>query len=626
MHRYTDAAGARRGISRASAQRLAEIIGAPDAGRPGAGEKEVLVVDAGRSRRVPPGEVLLEGGGRFEVTGRLPRDLPLGYHELNGEDGRTRRLICAPERCHLPAGRRAWGIGAQLYAARSEESWGIGDLADLRRLGSWATAAGAGFVLLNPLGAVAPVGPQQPSPYFPASRRFSNPLYLSVADVPGAERVPDVVSQAARAGRALNSGEEIDRDACWHIKQRALEAIWAAQPPRDDFSDWRMRQGEPLTRFALWCVLAERHGARWRDWPTDFRAPNGAGVRRIARTDARRVEFHAWLQWCCARQLGAATTGIGLIHDLPIGVDPDGYDAWDWQDVLALDASVGAPPDAFNRRGQDWGLPPFVPWRLQRAGYEPFIATIRAALRHGIGLRIDHVMGLFRLWWIPAGSAPGDGAYVRYPARDLLRIVALESQRAGAIIVGEDLGTVEESARQLLAASDILSYRLLWFESEPPARWPRTAMAAVTTHDLPTVAGLWDGSDLAEQRAVGIDPNEEGTAEIVTRLAARAHVDRGAPVSDAVAGAYALLAEAPAVLLCATLEDAVGATKRPNIPGTDAERPNWSLALPVSLEDLEENPLARRVARILGDAVAAPAVRGRSGGAHDTAKEPCSDA
>jgi 4-alpha-glucanotransferase len=298
---------------------------------------------------------------------------------------------------------------------------------------------------------------------------------------------------------------------------------------------------------------------------------------------------------------------MAIVQDLPIGVDPDGADAWAWQDLLAEGVSVGAPPDAFNTRGQDWGLPPFVPWRLRAAAYEPFVETIRATIAGGAGgLRVDHVMGLFRLWWVPAGGEPGDGAYVRYPADDLLDIVALESHRAGAVVVGEDLGTVEEAAREAMAERNLLSYRLLWFEEDDPATWPETAMAAVTTHDLPTVAGLWDGSDLAEQRRLGMAPNEEGTEAIRTRLAAAGGLASDAPADAAVRSAHRLLARAPCRLLTATLDDAIAEPERPNIPGADDGRPNWSLALPLPLEEVERHPLALEIAASLRDGVTTP--------------------
>jgi 4-alpha-glucanotransferase len=277
-----------------------------------------------------------------------------------------------------------------------------------------------------------------------------------------------------------------------------------------------------------------------------------------------------------------------------------------WQDVFAHGARVGAPPDEFNAAGQDWGVPPFVPWKLRAAGYEPLVRTMRAAMRHAGALRVDHVMGLFRLYWIPPGLGPADGAYVRYPESELLEIVALESVRAGVVIVGEDLGTVEDDARARLAAAGVLSSRLVWFEREPPAHYPEQAFAAVTTHDLPTIPGAWTGADLDAQRAAGVEPNVAGLAELRAHLAAVAGVTEAAPVAEVVLGAYRRLASAPAMIVSATLDDPLGVEERPNLPGTTDERPNWSIALPVPLDSIERNPVVQAVAAALAARDARP--------------------
>jgi 4-alpha-glucanotransferase len=287
------------------------------------------------------------------------------------------------------------------------------------------------------------------------------------------------------------------------------------------------------------------------------------------------------------------------MQDLPVGVDPNGADAWVWQDLLATDVTVGAPPDEFNTLGQNWGLPAFVPHKLRAAVYRPFRQTIQAALRHAAGLRIDHVMGLFRLFWIPREAEPRTGAYVRYPADELLAILALESQRAQAFVVGEDLGTVEAAAREQLDAYGLLSYRLLWFETAPPGRYPERALAAVTTHDLPTVGGLWTGADLRAQRELGLKPNEDATEQIRERLRRLTGLAEGAPTEQVVERTYRLLGEAPSRIVTATLDDACAVTERPNMPGTLSAWPNWSLALPLSLEELEARPLARAIAEVL---------------------------
>jgi 4-alpha-glucanotransferase len=591
-HRYVDAHGEEREVSPDAIRVVRERIGTPPSDRPPA----PLVVRPGAT--VPAGTLTTEDGGSVPVDGVLPPDLPLGYHRLVDPEGRARPLILSPGRAHLPADLRAWGWAVQLYATRSAQSWGIGDLGDLARLTRWsARELDAGFVLVNPLAAAAPNLPQQPSPYYPASRRFRSPLYLAVEEVPGAAEVTDV-TEVARVGRLLTRRREIDRDEVWRLKLIALEAVWDARRSRadDDFEAFRRTGGESLQTFATWCALAEEHGGGWRSWPAELRDPANGAVAEFAAARADRIRFHSWLQYLISRQLEASTTELRVIQDLPIGVDPQGADAWAWQDLLARDVSVGAPPDAFNTRGQDWGLPPFVPWRLVDAGYQPFVETVRASMAAGGGLRIDHVMGLFRLWWVPTGAEPSAGAYVRYPADDLLDIVALESTRAGALVVGEDLGTVEPGVREALAEHNVLSYRVLWFEEDDPAEWPATAMAAVTTHDLPTVAGLWSGSDLDEQRKLDLAPNEEGMQQMRDRLAAAGGLVDDASAAEAVRAAYATLARAPSVLLAASLDDAFAEHDRPNLPGADGHRANWSLGLPGTLDDLERSALAHDIA------------------------------
>jgi 4-alpha-glucanotransferase len=509
------------------------------------------------------------------------------------------RLIVAPRRCALPA-RRGWGWAAQLYATRSTASWGIGDLADLRRLGAWATGLGASLLLINPLSAPLPLPTQQASPYCASSRRFLNPLYLRIEEIQGAAALGADLERLTTIGRALNGERRIDRARVFALKSAALEQLWRRDGGRDQaFEEFVRRSGRALHDFATFSALAERYGSGFRAWPAEYRQPDAPAVTAFADAHAGRVRFHQWLQWHLDLQLARACAAVPVMQDLPIGVDPDGADAWTWQDSLAIGASVGAPPDRYVRRGQDWGLPPFVPHRLRAAGYQPFIDTLRAALRHAGGLRIDHVMGLFRLFWIPAGATPAEGGYVRYPADDLLAIVALESHRAGAVVVGEDLGTVEAGVRERLADHGILSYRVMWFEDGPTARYPELAMAAITTHDLPTIAGLWSGADVAEQRALGLEPNEAALDATRKRLASAIGAAAGSSIEDIVAATHGVLADAPSLLVTATLDDALGVAERPNVPGTTDERPNWSLALPEPLERLETAPLARRVATAL---------------------------
>ena len=314
---------------------------------------------------------------------------------------------------------------------------------------------------------------------------------------------------------------------------------------------------------------------------------------------ADRVAFWAWVQFLVDDQLRRAEEPLALLTDLAVGVDPDGADAWCLQDLLAHGVRVGAPPDEYNRAGQDWGLPPFVPHALRRVAYEPLASLWRAAMGHGGGLRIDHVMGLFRLYWLPPGGGPTDGAYVRYPADDLLAVLAIESVRSGAVVVGEDLGTVEEGVRDRLHAAGLLSYRLVWFEETAPEHYPAQALGAVTTHDLPTIAGVWSGDDAADQRAAGVEPDEAALGRLRNKLVALSGLDGDAPVEEVIVTVHQRLSAAPCALVAATLEDALALRRRPNLPGTTDERPNWSLGLPMPLEEVLDDPLVARVASAL---------------------------
>lgn len=587
---YEDSDGHPQRVSASAVRRLRDLVGRPPEDLD---TRAPLVLQVGVQTAVGRCDVVLEDGSSVGVETTLPPDLPAGYHELQPADGPPRPLILSPGRCHLPTGQRTWGWAVQLYAARSRESWGFGDLADLGRLRDWAKGLGAGFLMVNPLHAAAPTAVQEPSPYSPTSRRFASPLYLRPDRLPGFERLDP--SDRAAAAVALNVQPEIDRDEVWRLKRPVLRAIFDDGGGGAEFARWRRAQGRSLQEYAVWCAIGDLHGGRWRRWPAALRRPDRPAVQEFAQRAENDVSFHAWLQWALAGQFRAATAGFTVIQDLPIGFDPDGADAWSWQDLLAEGVTVGAPPDALNGNGQDWELPPFIPWRLRQAGYRPFIESIRATIAGAGGLRIDHIMGLFRLWWIPGGHPPTEGGYVRYPAGDLLDIVALESQRAQALVVGEDLGTVEAGVRAEMARRSMLSYRLLWFAAEEPATWPALSMGAVTTHDLPTVAGLWTGADRTEQRRYGVDLGEEAVAAMRARLGA---VPREASAADATAAAYRRLAEAPSALLVATLEDALGEERRPNLPGV-TERPNWSLALSLPIDDLAQHPGSAELAGIL---------------------------
>lgn len=625
-----------------------------------------LELEGGGSRELrvdpphEPGRRTHEGGDgdpdREVRTVPVPDDVPLGYHRLLARtpaetgDG---VLIVAPPACP-GVGQVApgWGWMLQLYALRSTASWGIGDLADLREITAWSGGLGADFVVVNPLHAPAPTLPVQRSPYYPSSRRFVTPLALRVEDVPAyAAAAPAVraeVDRLAAGPRAANRADRIDYDAAWTAKLAALELLHGVEDGHAaDRAAFRAAGGRPLEDFAVFCALAEHHGAPWQIWPEALHDPQGVAVAGARAELADRIAFHVWLQWCCDRQLAAvqqaavdAGMAIGVVHDLAVGVDPGGADAWALQDVLAGDVTVGAPPDAFNQRGQDWRLPPLRPDRLADTGYAPFREMLAAVLRHAGGIRIDHVMGLFRLWWVPEGRSAADGAYVSYPAADLLAVLALEAHRAGAIVVGEDLGTVADEVRHALLDAGVFGSRVLYFErTEPDAsgadrrlradEYPQQSLASVTTHDLPTAAGWWADEAVRVQARLGLLGDDTTLEDELARTAAEkaelralllAGGDLDPDADDPAAlreAMHAFLARSGSLLVAAQPADAVGDLRQPNLPGTTDEYPSWRLPVsavpaeggaprPVLLEELRDDPRVRRLAAILEDGRAAP--------------------
>jgi 4-alpha-glucanotransferase len=583
---FWDAMGRWHDVDAETLLAIAHTMGASDDRPAPPDEHPVWCVRAGHAEFLrSPAEITLEEGTVLRGVDALPPDLPIGYHTLSPLDGGPETLlVVSPGRCHLGPGLRTWGWALQLYATRSRASWGIGDLADLRRFAEWSATRGAGIVTVSPLHAAGPAFPQEASPYYPSSRRYRNPIHLRVEDVPGASDVGAPLDRLAALGRALNADRRIDRDAVWRLKRDALELAFARFKGDPALDAFLIDEGESLLQFATYCAIADVHGNGWTSWPAELQHPSSAAVTAFAEAHADAVGFHAWLQWLLDEQLEAASA-VPLVHDLAVGFDPGGADAWAWSDLLALDMRIGAPPDEFNEAGQDWGLPPFVPWKLRASGYRPFIETVRSAFRHAGGLRVDHVMGLFRLFWI--SEATGRGTYVHYPSSDLLDILALESHRARALVVGEDLGTVEDSVRHELWERQVLSYRLLWFEPGAPTEWPSLALGAVTTHDLPTLAGVWTGADPQAHAMRG-------------RLRERAGVDDDAPLDDVTARAYRSLTHSPCAVVAGTLDDALEVEQRPNMPGTTVDS-NWSIALPLPLEDIEEDERVARVGAALAE-------------------------
>lgn len=572
---------------------------------------------------------VLTGRATFE----LPRDVPLGWHTLHAVSGDTHvrtTLVVVPQRLATPDAlgqRRGWGLAAQLYSVRSKRSWGIGDFADLADLAALSGERGADFVLVNPLHAAEPAPPVQPSPYSPSTRRFFNPLYLRIEAVPELAYLKQEkrrqLAKLAKQVRGLNTdAEQLDRDTAYAAKLQALELLYQVQPSparRQSFEAFRAQQGSGLEDFALWCALREELGPEDPFWQ-DQDGPSSAQAEQARVRLADRVGFHCWLQWLCDEQLesaqrSAAASGmrLGVVHDLAVGADLASADAWTLRPVLAPGMSVGAPPDMYNQQGQDWSQPPWHPQRLAEAGYAPFRDLLRTVLRHAGGVRVDHVLGLFRLWWVPAGNAPGDGAYVYYDHEALVGILALEAQRAGAVVIGEDLGTLEAWVRDYLAERGILGTSILWFEYDDggaplaPEEYRPLCLASVNTHDLPPTAGYLAGEHVRLRDQLGLlnraledeqALHEEALAAVLDLARGRRLLpeDTGQlPDGQVIEALYRLLARSPSVLLGVSLVDAVGERRAQNQPGTRDEYPNWRVPLAdadgqaVLIEDLAGN-------------------------------------
>ncbi len=555
--------------------------------------------------------------GRLRLALPLPGALPPGYHRVEisvGSATAASTLARPPPRAWWPdwlaQGGREWGIGAAPFSLWSRQSWGIGDFGDLAQLARLAGDWGARVLGINPLHAPMPGMAADPNPYRPSSRQFLNPLYLDLAALeiaaPMAWPPPEVGVDYALVHRR---------------KHAALAAVF--QDGRWDagaFAVFRAAAGAALERFALFNALAEHFAPRpWRQWPAELRRPDAPGIAAFRRENAARIAYHAWLQWMAEGQLErAAWGGAALYRDLAVGVDPDGAELWEAPDQFLSSARIGAPPDAFNPGGQDWGLPPPDPRGLTASGYAGFIAVLRANMRHAAALRVDHVMGLERLYVIPAGATACDGAYLRYPREDLLGLLTLESHRHRCLLVGEDLGTVPEGFRERLAAAGILSYRLLLFERWPsglfrrPGAYPRLSLAAFATHDLPSFRGWWAGSDLPPGEAAARQQEREWLlAALRDRGLAPAGVEATAQLDPAsmarlLAAVHAFLGRGPGALVLASLGDLLAECARINAPGAD-NVVNWRHRYNLPIESLDETPVLRQILVALTAARAGPA-------------------
>ncbi|MGD9342085.1 MAG: 4-alpha-glucanotransferase [Chromatiales bacterium] len=594
-------------------------------------------------------EKIVEGVLHKRFDFRPPATLPLGYHRLelvSRSDNAVFawcHLIVVPERCYQPEavaeGQRLWGISVQLYTLRSERNWGIGDFSDLRELVLQAAELGADYIALNPLHALFPANPAHSSPYSPSSRAFLNTLYI---DVPGVADFAECAQARALTERArfrrrldeLRNDPYVGYVGVAELKQSVLEMLYksfcerhlaTASARAAAFHDYCENGGEPLRRQAVFDALYETmwrdHAqAGWRHWPAQYHSPEGEAVAAFAAENDDRVRYFLYLQWVAAIQLDEAARAarragmrIGLYLDLAVGVDPSGAEAWSNQDVLSDSASVGAPPDPLALTGQDWGVPPLKPRELKEQGYKAFASLMRGNMKDAGALRIDHVMALCRLWWIPRGMPSSAGAYVHYPVDDLFGIVALESQRNRCVVIGEDLGTVPDAVRWKMSDYGLFAYKVLYFEKDStgacvsPGAYPREALVAVSTHDLPPFRSFWTGSDLSLRERLGLFPSDEvrdasyseRMADRRALLAALVEAGEWPPSTEREPPPYsARLAEAVeryvagsrAALMSVQLEDWLGMEDPVTVPGTSDEHRNWQRKLESGHVDLFSDP------------------------------------
>lgn len=567
-------------------------------------------------------EIVTESGERIRLAaGTTAPRLPIGYHETKS-GRRTTRLIVAPDRAWQPARRNA-GFGVTLYGLRSERNWGCGDFRDLRDLIDWAVPTlGVDFIALNPLHAIHNRRPYNTSPYLPKSIYYRNFLYIDVEGVEGYKAQEDQAEL-----KRLREAPTVEYEQVAAVKRQALERVFEANPPSAECLEWIAHEGELLRLYATYCALDEHLHAEnpnlwiWPDWPEQYRDPSNPAIAEFARNNAHAILFHGWLQWLVDRQIAAVQKhaidrgmSIGLYHDLALATDRAGSDLWAWRPFFITGCRVGSPPDGFSPNGQDWSFPPPNTARHRADGYRLFAESIRKSMRHGGALRIDHVMRLFRLYWIPEGHSAKDGAYVRDRAHDLVRVLALESVRNKCVIVGEDLGTVENEVRETLARFGILSYKLLYFERafernaaefRQPGEYPVAALTSTSTHDLATIAGYWIGEDIEARFRAGTIDNELRAAQHRDRTKDKqnlldalfraglmpADYGRDASLIPELTGElhYAIsgfLASTPCTMWLINQEDLTKELHQQNLPGTTAEYPNWGRKMRWTIAEL----------------------------------------
>jgi 4-alpha-glucanotransferase len=615
----------------------------------------------------------LKGQRHVRIEIPAPHGLSLGYYTLTlraeglvgGVEG-TMRVIVAPRQCYVPpsldANQRLWGLALQLYSLSSNRNWGCGDFTDLARIVEWAgKELGAGVIGLNPLHALRNTSPYHISPYAPYSRLYLNELYIDLDRLPEWHELEEAQRQFLDPGfqakiKALRENQYVDYDAIATAKRtmlnlaygKFLKEAYTGEEPNLKPNTARARrlerfiqsEGASLELYATFQVLEEEHqliqskSTTWHDWPTHYLTP-GQPVLEYANRHWKRIRFFQYIQWIASEQLDEIqrmaeqlTMRIGLYHDVALGADRNGAEAWIYQSVLALGADCGAPPDSFAPAGQNWGLPPINPHALRAGGYELLIQLLRNNFRSGGAIRLDHVMAFFRLFWIPRGRPASEGTYVQYPFEDLLAIVALESVRSNTLVIGEDLGTVPDWVREWLAKARVLSYRVFYFERgadgamKPPGDYPAQSLAVITTHDLPTLAGFWSGEDLHVRSGLGAFPEDTARRQaweerqrdkvrILHALQRESLLPKGVTEDPATAPAmtaelcqaiHLYLARTPSYIVLANLEDCLGELSQTNLPGTVDSHPNWTRKYAIRLDEMLCDERVRQLGAVLRSA------------------------
>ncbi|MGI4756154.1 MAG: 4-alpha-glucanotransferase [Janthinobacterium lividum] len=575
----------------------------------------------------------------------LPAALPLGYHSLRlAHASSACILIVSPGTCWIaPEGRdrKLWGIAAQVYLLRSEQDWGMGSYSDLRTLADISKAQGADVVGVNPLHAMFPDQPEAASPYSPSDRLLLNVLSIDIEDIP--ELAHCAEAQALIASEAFQE----QRRACHHAALVQYESVAALKMPllRLLFSTFEQRK-DPEREAAFTAFHAERRDlldlaclfqalrahfietdagmGDCKDWPEAYRSSASPEVQQFARQHADLVRFHLWMQWVADTQVRAAANAcegmaVGLYRDLAVGSAPYGAEVWSHPQAMVAGASVGAPPDIWNPAGQNWGLPPLHPKAARQQAYAAFIDLIRTNMRYSGALRIDHALALQRLYWIPKGMHPRDGAYVAYPMEDLIGILSLESHRNHCMVIGEDLGTVPKGFRERMTEANIFSYRVLFFERDEeafvePGAYPELSLSVASSHDLPTLKGWWEAADIDAKERLHLFPDAEGAKKAREQRAADKHAllaalhSQGIDFAEAdleadpdrfIDAAHRFLARTRSLLTLVQIDDLTGELEQVNIPATSEENPNWRRKLSMTLEQLASDPVLAGTAAMM---------------------------